>query len=111
MRGGPKQPRGGEACLAQVPMEADEKLIPQPPWAALPRPLRALRGMFYGWWIVIIAAVCQSIGGGLYSTGMTVYFLPVSRDLSLGRAALSLVFTLRSLESGLTGPWVAAYRL
>lgn len=65
-----------------------------------------MRGMFYGWWIVIIAAACQSLGGGLYSTGMTVYFLPVSRDLSLSRAALSLAFTLRSLESGLTGPWV-----
>ena len=53
--------------------------------------------------MVTAAAVCQFLSGGLYHTGMTVYFLPVSRDLGLGRAAMSFVFTLRSLESGFDG--------
>lgn len=53
--------------------------------------------------MVSAAAVCQFLSGGLYNTGMTVYFLPVSRDLGLGRAAMSFVFTLKSLESGFDG--------
>ncbi len=65
---------------------------------------RGLRGLFYGWWIVIIAFVCHALSGGFYSTGMAVYFLPVGRDLGLSRAALSLAFTLRTLESGIDGP-------
>lgn len=64
------------------------------------------RTTFYGWWIVGIASVMHCFHGGLYGTGMTVYFLPVARDLGVTRAALSLAFTLRSLESGLDGPLV-----
>ena len=70
----------------------------------LGRLVRGPRTVFYGWWIVATAHVFQILTGGLYGTGLTVYFLPVSRDLGLSRAALSLAFTLRSLESGLDGP-------
>jgi len=68
--------------------------------------LRAPRTLFYGWWIVAIASVMHCFHGGLYGTGMTVYFLPVARDLGVTRAALSLAFTLRSMESGLDGPLI-----
>lgn len=68
--------------------------------------LRSPGTIFYGWWIVAIASVMHCFHGGLYGTGMTVYFLPVARDLAVTRAALSLAFTLRSLESGLDGPLV-----
>lgn len=64
------------------------------------------RTVFYGWWIVAITSVMHCFHGGLYGTGMTVYFLPVARDLGVTRAALSLAFTLRSLESGLDGPLI-----
>ena len=60
--------------------------------------------IFYGWWNVLISSVLHFLTGGLYSLGLAVYFLPISRDLGLSRAALSLAFTLRSLESGLDGP-------
>lgn len=69
-------------------------------------PLGRLRLVFYGWWIVAVAFISYFVVGGLYSTGMTVYFLPLTRDLGLSRAQLSLAFTLRSLESGLDGPLV-----
>ena len=75
------------------------------PRGGLPRRfLRAPHAYFYGWWIVAVASVFQILTGGLYGTGLAVYFLPISRDLGLSRAALSLAFTLRSLESGLDGP-------
>ncbi len=62
------------------------------------------RKIFHGWWIVGIVHLFQVVTGGFYGTGLAVYFLPVMRDLGLSRAALSLAFTLRSLESGLDGP-------
>ena len=67
-------------------------------------PLGRVRTMFYGWWIVVAAFASYFIVGGLYSYGMSVYFLPVTRDLGLSRAALSFVFTLRALEGGIDGP-------
>ncbi len=72
------------------------------PWALL----RAPGAVFYGWWIVAVASAIQFFHGGLYGTGFSVYFLPVTRDLGVSRAALSLAFTLRSLETGLDGPLV-----
>ncbi len=67
-------------------------------------PLARVRTMFYGWWIVVGAFASYFIVGGLYTYGMSVYFLPVTRDLGLSRAALSFVFTLRALEGGIDGP-------
>lgn len=65
---------------------------------------RRPRGLFYGWWVVAVSAACQFLAGGLYGTGLAVYFLPISRDLGLNRTAMSLAFTLRSLETGIDGP-------
>ncbi len=67
-------------------------------------PVTKRPAVFYGWWIVAVSSVMHCFHGGLYGTGMTVYFLPVARDLGVSRAALSLAFTLRSLESGVHGP-------
>ena len=75
-----------------------------PPANLLRRLDEKRKGVFYGWWIVVVSSASHFVMGGLYSTGLTVYFLPISRDLGLSRAALSLAFTLRSLESGLDGP-------
>jgi len=63
-------------------------------------------GAFYGWWMVAIAAGIQFLAGGFYQVGFSVYFLPISRDLGLSRAAMSLAFSLRSLEGGLDAPLV-----
>jgi sugar phosphate permease len=68
------------------------------------RDRRRSRPIFYGWWNVAISSFSHILSGGLYSTGLSVYFLPISRDLGLTRAALSMAFTLRSLEAGLDGP-------
>lgn len=65
-----------------------------------------VRNLFYGWWIVVAASACYFVVGGFFTYGMSVYFLPVTRDLDLSRAALSFVFTLRALEGGIDGPVV-----
>src|SRR5438128_700010 len=55
--------------------------------------------IFYGWWIVTIGCILDAVKGGTYNTGMTLYFLPVLKELNLSRAATSLPFSLAKLES------------
>ena len=66
-----------------------------------------LKNIFYGWWIVTISFVVNSLSTGFYWIGFSVFFLPISRDLEIGRAATSLPFTLRGVvgifQSPLTG--------
>ena len=69
---------------------------------------RPRRKVFYGWWIVGAGSVLNMLAGGTYWNGFSVYFLSVSRDLGLSRAATSLAYGLARLEGGLEGP-VAGY--
>jgi sugar phosphate permease len=64
------------------------------------------RGLFYGWWIVIIGCIQDAVKGGTFNTGFTLYFLPVLTELHLSRAATSLPFSLAKLESAIEGPLV-----
>jgi MFS family permease len=69
-------------------------------------PERLRPRFFYGWWITLIGLVMNSLASGTYWTGATVFFLPITRDLNLGRAATSMAFALARLEGGLGGPFV-----
>jgi MFS family permease len=71
-----------------------------------PESAQGRRGLFYGWWIVIIGCVQDAVKGGTFNTGFTVYFLPILDELNLSRAATSLPFSLAKLESALEGPLV-----
>ncbi|HZD41563.1 MAG TPA: MFS transporter [Terriglobales bacterium] len=68
----------------------------------------SLRGkfntLFYGWRMVAIGSAVRILGGGLHYYGFTVFFLPVSQDLGLTRAATSLVFSLARAQGALEGP-------
>ena len=66
------------------------------------------KASYYGWKVVIVSAVFQLLFGGLYHTGMSAYFLPISRTFNLTKTQMSLAFTIRSLEGGLEGP-IAGY--
>ncbi|MSQ22664.1 MAG: MFS transporter [Dehalococcoidia bacterium] len=60
---------------------------------------------FYkGWRVVIVAGFFQLIFGGLYHTGLSVYFLPLIRTFEVSRTKLSFAFAARSLEGGAEGP-------
>ena len=70
--------------------------------------LTKLSRLFYGWRMIAVASALRILGGGLYYYGFTVFFLPVSRDLGLTRAATSLVFSLARAQGAFEGP-VAGY--
>ncbi|MDO8750387.1 MAG: MFS transporter [Dehalococcoidia bacterium] len=62
------------------------------------------RDFYKGWRIVIISGLFQLLFGGLYHTGLSVYFLPLIRTFEVSRTKLSFAFAVRSLEGGAEGP-------
>jgi MFS family permease len=65
-----------------------------------------LSRIFYGWRMVGLVSAIRIIGGGLHQFGFTVFFLPISQDLGLSRAATSLAFSLSRAEGALEAPLV-----
>lgn len=66
--------------------------------------LKKPRRLFYGWWIVAASSIISAMGTGAYFYGFTTFFLPISRELGLARAATSTVFAIARLEGGIEGP-------
>jgi MFS family permease len=67
-----------------------------------------LSDLYYGWRMIAVGSVLRILGGGLYFYGFSVFFLPLSQDLGLSRAATSLVFSLARAQGAFEGP-VAGY--
>lgn len=57
--------------------------------------------IFYGWWIVVAAALLNVLAGGTFVYGLTVFFNPIRNVFGWGAAVTSVAFTLGRLESGL----------
>jgi MFS family permease len=70
--------------------------------------LNRISGAFYGWRMIAVGSALRVLGGGLYFYGFSVFFLPLSQDLGLSRAATSLVFSLARAQGAFEGP-VAGY--
>jgi sugar phosphate permease len=62
------------------------------------------KGLFYGWWMIAIGCGIRMLGGGFHLYGFTVFFLPITQELGLSRAATSLVFSLARAEGAIEGP-------
>ena len=62
--------------------------------------------VFYGWWIATAGAIQDALKGGTFNEGFLFYFLPITRDLNISRAAASLPFSLAKLEGAFEGPLV-----
>ena len=58
--------------------------------------------------MIAVGSALRILGGGLYYYGFSVFFLPLSHDLGLSRAATSLVFSLARAQGAFEGP-VAGY--
>ena len=56
--------------------------------------------------MVGLVSALRVLGGGLHNYGFTVFFLPISQDLGLSRAATSLAFSLARVEGAIEGPFV-----
>jgi sugar phosphate permease len=65
---------------------------------------KGLRGMFYGWWMVALGCSIRMLGGGFHLYGFTIFFLPITQELGLSRAATSAVFSLARAEGAIEGP-------
>ncbi len=68
--------------------------------------LNSFTRLSYGWRMVGLVSALRVLGGGLHNYGFTVFFLPLSQDLGLSRAATSLAFSLARVEGAIEGPFV-----
>jgi MFS family permease len=66
--------------------------------------LSKLKSLFFGWRMIGIGCAIRVLGGGLHAYGFTIFFLPVTRELGLTRAATSLVFSLARAQGAIEGP-------
>jgi sugar phosphate permease len=62
--------------------------------------------IFYGWRMIGLVSLIRVVGGGLHQFGFTVFFLPISQDLGLSRAATSLAFSLSRAKGAVEAPLV-----
>ena len=62
------------------------------------------KGIFYGWWIVLIGLMVNAVPAGLYFIGFAVLFLPITRELGMSRAAASLPFSLTRAIAAVQSP-------
>ena len=46
-----------------------------------------LSGIFYGWWMIAVGCSIRMLGGAFHLYGFTIFFLPITQELGLSRAA------------------------
>ncbi len=68
-------------------------------------PKARVSGVYYGWRMVAIGAVISGIGS-IHQAALSVFFLPLTKELNLSRASLSFVFSLSRLEGSVESPLV-----
>ena len=56
--------------------------------------------------MVGLVSLIRIVGGGLHQFGFTVFFLPISQDLGISRAATSLAFSLSRAHGAIEAPFV-----
>jgi MFS family permease len=62
------------------------------------------RSLFYGWWVVLAAAVGLFWGVPVTVYSFTVFLKPLMQEFHAGRAAVSLAFTLHLIVGALSAP-------
>ena len=67
---------------------------------------KSIAGLYYGWRMIGIVSALRVLGGGLHQYGFTVFFLPVTQELGLTRAATSLAFSLARAQGSFASPIV-----
>src|SRR5687768_9218244 len=66
--------------------------------AANALPVTRLSGLFLGWRVLGAAMVLTALGGGIFSYGFSVFFLPLRESLGISAASASLIFALSRAE-------------
>ena len=70
---------------------------------------RWLDGAPRGWTVVGASVIVNAISDGTWFYGFAVFFLPISRDLALSRAATSFPFTIKGIIVALLGPPIGVW--
>jgi MFS family permease len=96
----------GEFPLLSSRAFAKTKQAIHPRGTSLKSFLNSFKQLFYGWRMVGLVSALRVLGGGLHNYGFTVFFLPLSQDLGLSRAATSLAFSLARAQGAIEGPFV-----
>ena len=60
----------------------------------LSRPIRMVRSVFYGWWVVGTTALITAVCGVPFFAGTTAWFVVLERHFKWSRTQLSLAFSL-----------------
>ena len=68
--------------------------------------LHRFSSLYYGWRMIGLVSALRILGGGLHNYGFTVFFLPVTQELGLTRAATSLAFSLARAQGSFLSPIV-----
>tara|TARA_B100001765_G_C19485256_1_gene330935 strand:- start:73 stop:1395 length:1323 start_codon:yes stop_codon:yes gene_type:complete len=61
-------------------------------------------GVFYGWWLIGIAAIVMILSVVPFFHTMTAWFVVLERHFGWNRTQLSLAFSLSRVEGGILGP-------
>jgi MFS family permease len=64
---------------------------------------------FYGWWVVGAGFTIFFLIGGLTLYGFTAFFDPILLEMGWSRAETSLANSLRSVEGGITQPFIGVF--
>jgi MFS family permease len=68
------------------------------------RAWQARGSVFYGWRVLGGAMLVNALGGGIFSYGFSVFFLPLRDALGISAASASLIFSLSRAEGAIEGP-------
>ncbi|MCE2463590.1 MAG: MFS transporter, partial [Dehalococcoidia bacterium] len=67
-------------------------------------PLKFVRGTFYGWWLVGLAALVMALGTVPLFQGMTAWFPVLETRFAWSRTQLALAFSFSRVEGSVMGP-------
>ena len=67
-------------------------------------PLRHVKGVFYGWWLVGVSGVVMTVGAVPLFYGMAAWFPVLERYFGWNRAQLALAFSFTRAEGSISGP-------
>ena len=68
------------------------------------KPLRRVRGMYYGWWLVGLAAVVMSLAIVPFFYGMPIWFVALEHEFKWSRFKLTSAMSLTRIEGSIMGP-------
>ena len=72
--------------------------------ASIPEVSRRTQGLFYGWWLIGLAALVMALSIAPFFHAMTAWFVVLEGHFGWGRAQLALAFSLSRVEGGIMGP-------